>query len=163
MLFRSCTPFLLALELQVTDPESASFGFPSGGGFSNVFPRPHYQTHAVSNYFQRAHAQLDKLGPNRFNRSGRGIPDVSANGFPTVIAINGSFALSGGSSASTPIFAAMIAAVNDARFAAGKGPVGFINPAVRSTFSARCTIHDARADECARSTALLSELCGRVQ
>ena len=68
-------------------------------------------------------------------------------------------------SETTPcFFAAMIAAVNDARLAAGKGPVGFINPAVRSTFSARCTIHDARggADECARSTDLLSQVCGRV-
>ena len=109
-----------------------------------MFPRPDYQLDAVSNYFQRAHAQLDDLGPNVFNRSGRGIPDVSTNGFPTVIGFEGFLALLGGTSASTPIFAAMIAAVNDARFAAGKGPVGFINPAVSSTFSARCTIHDAR-------------------
>ena len=39
---------------------------------------------------------------------------------------------SGGTSASAPIFAAVVAAVNDARLAAGKSPVGFINPAVRA-------------------------------
>ena len=38
---------------------------------------------------------------------------------------------SGGTSASAPIFAAVVAAVNDARLAAGKSPVGFINPALR--------------------------------
>ena len=36
-----------------------------------------------------------------------------------------------GTSASAPIFASLIAAVNDARIAAGKTPVGWINPAVR--------------------------------
>ena len=36
----------------------------------------------------------------------------------------------GGTSASAPIVASFIAAINDARIAAGKGPVGWINPAV---------------------------------
>ena len=36
-----------------------------------------------------------------------------------------------GTSASAPIVASFITAVNDARLAAGKGPVGWINPAVR--------------------------------
>ncbi len=36
----------------------------------------------------------------------------------------------GGTSASAPIFASLIAAINDARIAVGKGPVGWINPAV---------------------------------
>lgn len=51
--------------------------------------------------------------------------------FPTIIAENGQFVRTGGTSASAPIFASFIAAINDARIAAGKGPVGFINPAVR--------------------------------
>ena len=45
---------------------------------------------------------------------------------------------SGGTSASAPIFAAVIAAVNDARIAQGKGTVGFINPAVRFSPEAAC-------------------------
>jgi tripeptidyl-peptidase I len=51
--------------------------------------------------------------------------------WPLVIAEGGQFVLSGGTSASAPIFASVIAAVNDARIAAHKSPVGFINPAVR--------------------------------
>ena len=37
-----------------------------------------------------------------------------------------------GTSASTPTWAAFITAVNDARIAAGKGPVGWANPALYS-------------------------------
>lgn len=50
--------------------------------------------------------------------------------FRTVVAVGGKLTLSGGTSASAPIFAAFIAVVNDARLAVGKGPVGWINPAV---------------------------------
>ena len=48
-----------------------------------------------------------------------------------MVAELGEFFLSGGTSASAPIFASMIAAVNDARIAAHKSLVGWINPAVR--------------------------------
>ena len=41
------------------------------------------------------------------------------------------FSINGGTSASAPIFASLITAVNDARIAVGKKPVGWINPAVR--------------------------------
>ena len=113
----------------VRDPESASLNFPSSGGFSNVFPRPQWQDRAVGAYLSNVGDKLG-YGPQVFNRSGRGIPDVAANGAPTAIVRDGNFTLSGGTSASTPIFAAMVAAVNDARIAVGKGPVGWINPAV---------------------------------
>ncbi|KAF7363047.1 Subtilisin-like protein [Mycena venus] len=109
--------------------EESTTIFPSGGGFSNNFPRPAWQNYAVQNY-------LDNFAPSYassvFNRSGRAYPDVSANGWPIVIAQNGGFIQSGGTSASAPIFASLIAAVNDARLATGKSPVGFINPALYS-------------------------------
>ena len=41
------------------------------------------------------------------------------------------FSINGGTSASAPIFASLITAVDDARIAVGKKPVGWINPAVR--------------------------------
>ncbi|RDX57216.1 subtilisin-like protein [Lentinus brumalis] len=114
----------------VDDPEIATTRFPSGGGFSNNFPRPTWQDDAVTNY-------LDNFGPNYaeniFNRSGRAYPDVAANGWPLVIAESGQFVKSGGTSASAPIFAAIVTAVNDARIAAGKSPVGWINPALYSS------------------------------
>ncbi|RPD60145.1 subtilisin-like protein [Lentinus tigrinus ALCF2SS1-7] len=120
----------VATNKTVDDPEIATTRFASGGGFSNNFPRPSWQDDAVTNY-------LTNFGPNYadniFNRSGRAYPDVAANGWPLVIAESGQFVKSGGTSASAPIFAAVITAVNDARIAAGKSPVGWINPALYSS------------------------------
>ncbi|KAJ7087067.1 subtilisin-like protein [Mycena epipterygia] len=131
----SC-PFITAVGATSVAPggstdqvEESTTDFPSGGGFSNNFARPAWQDAAVQNY-------LDNFVPDYaasvFNRSGRAYPDVSANGWPLVIAEGGGFVHSGGTSASAPIFAAVIAAVNDARIAAGKSTVGFINPALYS-------------------------------
>jgi tripeptidyl-peptidase-1 len=57
------------------------FFYPNGSsGFSNYFPIPDYQAKDVAAYL----AFLDSLGTipesGRFNRSGRGFPDVSAQG-----------------------------------------------------------------------------------
>ena len=71
----------------------------------------------------------------RFNASNRGVPDVAANGWNITVVDDGHFELFYGTSASAPIFSSMITAVNDARLAAGKGPVGFINPAVSASRS----------------------------
>ncbi|KAJ7447974.1 subtilisin-like protein [Mycena latifolia] len=131
----SC-PFITAVGATSVAPggstdqvEMSTTDFPSGGGFSNNFARPSWQDAAVQNY-------LDNFVPNYaasvFNRSGRAYPDVAANGWPLVIAEGGGFVKSGGTSASAPIFASVIAAVNDARIAAGKSTVGFINPALYS-------------------------------
>lgn len=60
----------------------------SGGGFSNIFERPAYQTEAVKTYFENAdpgwpHYSTSKgknIGANGglYNRAGRAYPDVSA-------------------------------------------------------------------------------------
>ncbi|KZT32007.1 subtilisin-like protein, partial [Sistotremastrum suecicum HHB10207 ss-3] len=50
-----------------------------------------------------------------------------------VIAIDGEFSLVFGTSASSPVVASMVTLINDARIAAGKGPVGFINPSIYSS------------------------------
>ncbi|KAI0672543.1 subtilisin-like protein [Trametes maxima] len=116
---------------KVTDPESAVFQrFPSGGGFSNVFPRADFQKAAVDGYLQNF---PPGYAPNIFNASGRGFPDVSANGLNYSVALNGDFRLISGTSASAPTFAAILSAVNDARLALGKKPVGWINPAIYSS------------------------------
>jgi tripeptidyl-peptidase-1 len=44
--------------------------------------------------------------------------------------IGGEFALYGGTSASTPIFAGVINRLNEERLNAGKGPIGFLNPSL---------------------------------
>ncbi|EON95925.1 putative subtilisin-like protein [Phaeoacremonium minimum UCRPA7] len=101
----------------------------SGGGFSNVFPMPSYQSKAVESYFADS---APPYGADRFNNSKtvRGFPDVSANGANYVTAVNGNFSLSFGTSASAPVFASIVNLINEKRIEAGKGPVGFINPAL---------------------------------
>ena len=44
------------------------------------------------------------------------------------VVVNGYPGLSGGTSAAVPVFASVIALLNDARFRAGKSALGFINP-----------------------------------
>jgi tripeptidyl-peptidase I len=90
----------------VNDSESAAsdldFYFASGGGFSNLYPIPQYQQNAVAGFFEKhdppypyystlvndtgdiqelpdVQALADSSG-GIYNRFGRGIPDVSANG-----------------------------------------------------------------------------------
>lgn len=51
-----------------------------------------------------------------------------------VVAVDGQFSLIYGTSCSSPVIGAIFTMINDARLAVGKGPIGFINPAV-------CTHH----------------------
>ncbi|KAI0752912.1 subtilisin-like protein [Daedaleopsis nitida] len=115
---------------KVTDPESAVFQrFPSGGGFSDIFPRADFQKDAVASYL--AHyppGYSDAI----FNYTGRAFPDISANGLNYSVAANGKFALISGTSASAPTAASILSAINDARLAIRKKPIGWINPALYS-------------------------------
>ncbi|EEH10715.1 tripeptidyl peptidase [Histoplasma capsulatum G186AR] len=102
-------------------------GFSSGGGFSNYFPRPDYQTnnpHSVARYLSK----IGGLHSGMFNPYGRAIPDVSTQGYRYVTIWNGETKLVDGTSASTPTFAAVVALVNDALAAEDKPPLGFLNP-----------------------------------
>lgn len=103
-------------------PEVAA-GF-STGGFSNVYPTPPYQTAAVSHYFSVA----ENLPPaNVYNRSGAGIPDVSAFGVNFEIVCSGSTFAVDGTSCSCPTFAGLVSLLNDARLVAGKKSLGYLN------------------------------------
>ncbi|KAH0161506.1 subtilisin-like protein, partial [Aureobasidium melanogenum] len=62
------------------------------------------------------------------NASGRAYPDISAQGSYFATVWNGTETLVSGTSASTPLFAAIIALVNDALIAGGKPTLGFLNP-----------------------------------
>ena len=112
----------------VTQPEEAcETVIFSGGGFSNVFPMPSYQAAAVQEFFTN---HPPPYGSDRYNNSRmtRGFPDVSANGANYVIAIDGSFSLVYGTSASSPTFGSVLTIVNEARADIGKGSIGFVNP-----------------------------------
>ncbi|PON25332.1 hypothetical protein TGAM01_v205626 [Trichoderma gamsii] len=100
--------------------------FASAGGFSWNYSRPAYQDKAVQNYLNN-HKDLD---PKRFNSQGRGFPDVAALGWNvlSVFSNESQVVSQGGTSASAPIFAALINRINDERLSVGKSTVGFVNP-----------------------------------
>jgi tripeptidyl-peptidase-1 len=106
------------------NPETAVSRFASGAGFSNYFPAPDYQTKTVNKYVKSLKGQFDGL----YNKTGRAYPDVAAQGNHDIIVWAGKVQTVGGTSASSPTFAAVIALVNDALIAKGKKPLGFLNP-----------------------------------
>jgi tripeptidyl-peptidase I len=125
------------------DAEISTTRFPSGGGFSNFFPIPDYQSDAVKEYlenhqdphqassfpyYEAVNGSGVGQGGGIYNRAGRGHPDVAALGDNVVIYVQGSAQLIGGTSASAPIFASIITLINEQRLNAGKSPVGFVNP-----------------------------------
>jgi tripeptidyl-peptidase-1 len=86
--------------------------FYSGGGFSNYFPAPSYQKSTVSAYVKSLGNQYQGL----YNPNGRGYPDVSAQGAHFKIAWAGAatnFTTVSGTSASTPLFAGIVALLNE--------------------------------------------------
>lgn len=101
----------------------------TAGGFSDVFARPSYQDSAVSSYL----SDLGSINSGLFNTSGRGFPDVAAQGQNLEIIWTGVAGLVSGTSCSSPIFASVIALLNDRLIAAGKSPLGFLNPFLYST------------------------------
>lgn len=112
----------------VTAPEEAcETVIYSGGGFSNVFPMPSYQSSAVASYYANHNPDYTAT---RYNNSQkvRGYPDVAANGANYVVAVDGALSLVYGTSASSPTFGSVITLINEQRANSGKGPVGFINP-----------------------------------
>lgn len=118
-----------------TDEEVAvdSDSWASSGGFSNFYATPSYQQDAVAVYLAEHYPTALK---GRFNETGRGVPDVAALGANIAVAVNGALSTSEGTSASAPLFAAMINLVNEERLAVGKGTVGFVNPVLYANASA---------------------------
>jgi subtilase family serine protease len=97
----------------------------SGGGFSYDFPTPYWQTDAVSYYLGNAPEAFAG-----FNRNGRGYPDLSAMAVNYMTVVGALLEPVSGTSASTPVIAGMVSLVNSQRIRIGKGPVGWLNPAL---------------------------------
>jgi kumamolisin len=94
-----------------------SFGA-GGGGVSETFPVPGYQSGANV-----------PLSVNPGGKSGRGVPDVTGDGDPASgynIYFGGQKVQEGGTSAVAPLWAALIAQINQKL----GGRVGFINPQI---------------------------------
>lgn len=123
--FPASCPWVTAVGgTQGFEPEVAVSRFGSGAGFSNYFTRPSYQASTVDGYL----GKIGGLYAGLYNSSGRAYPDVAAQGNHDVIVWAGNVTTIGGTSASSPTFAAVIALVNDALIAAGRPALGFLNP-----------------------------------
>ncbi|EME78003.1 uncharacterized protein MYCFIDRAFT_33445 [Pseudocercospora fijiensis CIRAD86] len=104
----------------------------SAGGFSNVFPAPAYQHSAVSQYRKEQAQHLNNLEQQGFDPDddGRGFPDLAMMAYGYLMAMYNDTQIVHGTSASAPVFASMIAMINNGRLHAGKSTVGFLNPAL---------------------------------
>lgn len=124
-LFPPSCPFVTAVGGTINVPETA-VDF-SGGGFSNVFARPDYQSTAVPGF-------LKTLAPGTFeglfNPNGRAVPDVAAQADKFRIILGGEPISIGGTSAASPTFAGFVSLLNDARIKAGLPSLGFLNPLI---------------------------------
>lgn len=120
---------------------AATYGtITSGGGFSNYFPTPSWQSAAVvgysyalfrsNNYPYTANASAGYppiIFPS-YNSSGRGYPDISAWGAYGWIIIDGEPTPVAGTSLASPLIAAMVSLANAALLENGYSPMGFLNP-----------------------------------
>ncbi|KAK3399750.1 peptidase S8/S53 domain-containing protein [Sordaria brevicollis] len=109
----------------------------SSGGFSEYFDRPLWQRGVVDPYVT-SHLRSESRRSNRsgknhhkkkvyFAHNGRGTPDIAAIGSGFQIMHRGEMVEVRGTSASTPVIAAMVALINDQRLRQGKGGLGWLN------------------------------------
>lgn len=121
-----------------------------GGGFSNAFARPAYQTTAVQTYFTTASSSLP--ASNLYNASGRGYPDISAlAGMKNPYCVTTDYGYVepiGGTSAAAPVIAGIFALLNNARLLAGKSSVGFINPLLYAHPNCFHDVNDGSSNNC---------------
>jgi tripeptidyl-peptidase-1 len=140
--FPSGCPYITVVGATAGAPTETAADF-SSSGFSNIFPVPDFQKGAMSAYLGKigstnqglynavraAHPRRSRLVLTTVRRQGgRGFPDVSATGEQIPIVSGGQTQAVQGTSASTPIFASVVALLNDRRLAAGQQPLGWLNP-----------------------------------
>lgn len=129
-----------------TSPEKAvSF---SSGGFSYLHERPSWQNATVPAYLK----SIGSTYAPYFNASGRGIPDVAAQGQAFVVYDKGRTGLLSGTSASCPVFAGVVALLNAARRSQGEPPLGFLNPWLYSNAAALNDITTGAGTGCTDKT-----------
>jgi len=101
----------------------------SGGGFSNYFSQPSYQSAAVAKFLSGSN-----LPPARYyNASGRGYPDISAFATNFVIVVDGGETSVDGTSCAAPTASGIISLLNDVRLNNGQTSLGFLNPFLYTT------------------------------
>jgi kumamolisin len=123
---------IVAISAERTWNDGAQGGA-SGGGISDVFEPPPYQ----------ADAGLPKSA-NPGGRAGRGVPDVAGDASPAsgyAVRVDGRDMVIGGTSAVAPLYAGLVAQLNQKL---GR-PVGFLNPALYG--AGRAAIRDITAGD----------------
>ncbi|KAG6830402.1 hypothetical protein H0H92_000898 [Tricholoma furcatifolium] len=123
-IFPASCSFVTAVGATTSIPEVATTL--SGGGFSRYFNRPSYQNAQVNKYLTKLGSTYSGL----YSSTGRGYPDVSAQGLKFAVVIGGQVQSVSGTSASAPTVAGILSLLNDARLAANKPSLGFINPLI---------------------------------
>jgi kumamolisin len=111
------------------DVRDDSFGS-GGGGVSRAFPLPAYQSKASV-----------PLSVHPRGHNGRGVPDVTGDGDPDSgykVLVDGKSLVFGGTSAVAPLWAALIARINQKV----RGRVGFINPRLYALAANSGAFHD---------------------
>ncbi|KAH9896504.1 family S53 protease [Cubamyces lactineus] len=132
--FPSGCPFVTSVGGTTGIAPEVGAGF-SSGGFSSIFARPDYQVGPVGEYLN----DIGSLNVGRYNRNGRGYPDIALHAINTLISTQGVIGQVSGTSCATPVMASIIALLNDQRAAQGKGPLGFLNPFLYTTGAAALT------------------------
>lgn len=106
----------------------------SGGGFSVFYSQPAYQRADVSAYFIEANKSTAPQPVAGYSVTGRGYPDISFVGISYRVQLPSEYdsvnSLVAGTSTSCPVAAGIFSNVNAARLAAGKGSIGWANPAL---------------------------------
>ncbi|PRP87952.1 tripeptidyl-peptidase 1-like [Planoprotostelium fungivorum] len=136
--FPASCPFVLSVGatqgLESGKPETACSSdkggqITTGGGFSRLFGLPSWQRDFVHRYLYSGNTtKLPSF--SSFSYNGRGYPDISAAGHSYSIVIGGQSVGLSGTSAATPVIAAMLTHINSERLSLGKSPLGFVNPAI---------------------------------
>eukprot|EP00762_Andalucia_godoyi_P006893 ANDGO_08301.mRNA.1 Physarolisin len=95
----------------------------SGGGFSQLYAAPSYAAAMTNAYYAMFSPREGGL-----SAGGRGVPDISAIGHNYPVVLQGNWGIYDGTSASSPLVAAMVALINDRLLADGYSGMGPLNP-----------------------------------
>ncbi|KAI9444519.1 subtilisin-like protein [Lactarius indigo] len=129
--FPSSCPFVTSVggTIRINPEVAVSF---SGGGFSNYFTRPSYQSTTVANYL----TSIGTKNQGLFNPNGRAYPDIAAQAQNFQVVVGGSTISVAGTSCSAPTVAGVFSLLNDFLISRGKPPLGFLNPLIYTSTSA---------------------------
>jgi tripeptidyl-peptidase-1 len=147
--FPAACPWVTSVGGTHYEPEEAVYF--SSGGFSETWAAPAYQKSALNKFFKN-HPDSWKQWKKYFNTTGRGFPDVAGQASNYEVVLNGVTGLIGGTSASSPMFAGIVALVNDYRAKTGKKPLGFLNPLLYSRPDAFTDITKGKSEGCDGTT-----------